>query len=256
MLFDQGANDEIYAFWEKKVSEHVKDPRKRELLAPSVPPHPFGCKRPCLEQTYYNAFNQDNVDIVSLRETPVVEVTPRGIKTSAQEYEVDVLIFATGWDSHTGRIMDIDLRGLDGESIRDHWKDRLKTYLGMTVDNFPNLYIVYGPQGPTALCNGPTCAEVQGAWVTSTIDYLRQNNITKFSPTTHATKTYGQHVEELTNATLIPKVDSFWTGANIPGKIVGAYNYAGGLPTYRQEIKDEIAKGYPGFQREALGEEA
>ncbi|KAF8442816.1 cyclohexanone monooxygenase [Boletus edulis BED1] len=245
MLIDQGANDEIYAFWQKKVSERVKDPRKQELLAPSVPPHPFGCKNPSLEQTYYDVFNQDNIDIVNLRETPIVE-----------EYEVDVLIFATGWDSHTGRIMDIDLRGLDGESIQDHWKDRLKTYLGMTVDNFPNLYIVYGPQGPTALCNGPTCAEVQGAWVTSTIDYLRQNNITKFSPTMHATKTYGQHVEELSNATLIPKVDSFWIGANIPGKNVGAYNYAGGLPTYRQEITDEIAKGYPGFQREALGEEA
>ncbi|KAG6377174.1 hypothetical protein JVT61DRAFT_1226 [Boletus reticuloceps] len=101
MLIDQGANDEIYAFWQEK--------------------------NPSLEQTYYDVFNQDNVDIVNLRETPIVEVTPKGIKTSAQEYEVDVLIFATGWDSHTGCIMDIDLRGLDGESIQDHWKDRLTT---------------------------------------------------------------------------------------------------------------------------------
>ena len=123
----------------------------------------------------------------------------------------------------------------------------------MTIDNFPNLYFVYGPHGPTAFCNGPTCVEVQGSWIVQTIEYLRQHGITKFTPTSHAALTYKKHIDALSDATLLPLVNSWYYGANIPGKKREAYNYVGGLPVYKQEILEEIERGYPGFQREALG---
>ena len=121
----------------------------------------------------------------------------------------------------------------------------------MTIDNFPNLFFVYGPQGPTAFCNGPTCVELQGSWIIQTIEYLRQNGISKFTPTSRAALTYKKHIDALSDATLFPLAKSWYNGANIPGKKREAYNYVGGVPAYKQEIMDEIKRGYPGFLREA-----
>lgn len=124
--------------------------------------------------------------------------------------------------------------------------------LGITVDNFPNFFFVYGPQAPTALCNGPSCAEVQGTWVVETIDWLRHKGITKFNPTAQAAQAFKDHIEELANATLVPKVASFWMGANVPGKRVEAYNYCAGLKKYKEELAEEADRGYPNFLRDAL----
>ena len=124
--------------------------------------------------------------------------------------------------------------------------------LGMTIDNFPNLFFTYGPHGPTAFCNGPTCLQLQSIWITQTITYLREHRITKFTPTTHAALAFKKHVNELCAATLISEVDNWYMGANIPGKKREAYNYHGGLGPYIQEIKQEVERGYPGFLREAL----
>ncbi|KIJ64835.1 hypothetical protein HYDPIDRAFT_131981 [Hydnomerulius pinastri MD-312] len=251
IIIDKACNDEVYAFWRKKVCERVKDPKKRELLAPLVPPHPFGCKRPCLEQYFYEIFNQDNVDLVDINASPILEITPKGVRTTKEEYEFDVLVLATGFDTYVGGFTQMDLRGLNGQTIRDHWEDGVTTYLGMTTDNFPNLYFVYGPQGPTAFCNGPTCVELQGSWIVSTIDYLRQNGITKFNPTVQAARAYKKHNNELSDATLLSKAKSWYMGANIPGKKLEAYNYTGGVARYKLEIAEEIERGYPGFERGA-----
>ena len=124
--------------------------------------------------------------------------------------------------------------------------------LGMTIDNFPNLFFVYGPQGPTAFCNGPTCVEVQGSWIVQTIKYLRQHGITKFTPTSHAALNYKKHIEAQYDATLFPLAKGWYNGANIPGKKLETYNYLGGVLAYKQEITEEIERGYPGFQRESL----
>lgn len=124
--------------------------------------------------------------------------------------------------------------------------------LGMTIDNFPNLYFVYGPQGPTAFCNGPTCVEVQSSWIIQTIQYLQQHGITKFTPTSHAALNYKRHIDTLSDATLFPLAKSWYNGANIPGKKREAYNYLGGVSTYKREITEEIERGYPSFQRESL----
>lgn len=140
LFLDKESNDAAYAFWRKKVSERVKDPKKRDLLAPAVPPHPFGCKRPCQEQYFYEIFNQDNVDIIDMNASPILEITPKGVKTTNEEYEFDVLVLATGacartapdmllnlkcigFDTHIGAFMDMDLRGIGGETIQDHWRD-------------------------------------------------------------------------------------------------------------------------------------
>ncbi|KAF8438896.1 cyclohexanone monooxygenase [Boletus edulis BED1] len=256
LLLDKASNDAVYAFWRKKVSERIKDPKKRELLAPPVAPHPFGCKRPCQELHFYEVFNQDNVDLVDISLNPILEITPKGVKTKDKEYELDVLILATaeldiGFDTYTGAFMDLDLRGLDGETIQDHWRERTTTYLGMTIDNFPNLYFVHGPQGP-APCNAPTCVEIQGSWVIQTIEYLRQHGITKFTPTSHAALTYKRHIDSLFNATLFPLTKSLHNCANVAEKENEAYNYFGGVSVYKQELMEEIERGYPGFQREAL----
>ncbi|KAH0835013.1 cyclohexanone monooxygenase [Lanmaoa asiatica] len=236
---DRASNKIAYEFWRRKVSERIKDAEKRDLLAPEVAPHPIGTKRQSLEQHFYEIFNQDNVDLVDLKATPILEIHENGLKSADKEYEFDVLIFATGFDSYVGGFNDIDLRGLNGETIQDHWKDGVMTYLGLTIDNFPNLFFTYGPHGPTALCNGPTCLQVQGAWIVKTIEYLREHSITKFTPTTHAALMFKKHVDEMCAATLLPQADSWFMGANIPGKRREAYNYVGGVAAYKQEIAAE-----------------
>lgn len=122
----------------------------------------------------------------------------------------------------------------------------------MTIDNFPNLYFAYGPHGPTAFCNGPTCAEIQGAWIVQTIGYVAQHGITKLTATSSAALSYKKRIEALFNATLLPLAKGWYNGANMPGKKREAYDYAGGVSVYQQEIMEEIKLGYPGFQRETL----
>ncbi|KAG9311517.1 cyclohexanone monooxygenase [Chiua virens] len=249
---DIRANNLAYAFWRRKVCERIKDPRKRDLLAPEVPPHPIGAKRQSMEQNFYEVMDQGNVDLIDSKATPILEITETGLKTTDKEYEFDVLIFATGFDSYVGGFNGIDLRGLNGKTIQDHWKNGVTTYLGMTIDNFPNLFFTYGPQGPTAFSNGPTCAQLQGSWIDQTIGYLRDNHITKFTPTGHAASTFKKHIDELFGGTLLPLADSWYVGANIPGKKREAYNYIGGLVPYTKEITTEVDCGYPGFMRETL----
>ncbi|KAG8216622.1 cyclohexanone monooxygenase [Butyriboletus roseoflavus] len=251
VLIDRVSNEIAYTFWRRKVSGRVKDPQKRKLLAPAVAPHPMASKRQSLEQNFYEIFNQDNVDLVDLNATPILEIHENGLKTANKEYELDVLVFATGFHSYVGGFNDIDLRGLNGETIQDHWKDGVMTYLGMTIDSFPNLFFTYGPHGPTAFCNGPTCLQLQGAWIVQTIAYLREHHITKFTPTTHAALKFKKHIDEMCAVTLLPQVNSWYMGANIPGKKAEAYNYVGGVMTYKQEIAAEIERGYPGFLRES-----
>lgn len=155
---DERVNAEVYAFWRKKVLERVRDPEMQHRLAPKNPPHPFGVKRHSLEQSYYEVFNQPNVDLIDLNENPIIEVVPNGLKTrDGVVHEYDVLALATGFDALTGSISQIDIKGIDGISIGDRWKKGLSTYLGMTVTGYPNMFFPYGPHGPTAFCNGPTC---------------------------------------------------------------------------------------------------
>lgn len=208
MLFVKESNEEAYGFWREKTRQRIKDPRKRDILAPMVQPHAFGCKRISLEQDYYDVFNRDNVDVLDINTHPIVEITPKGIKTTEKEIEADLLIFATGFDSYTGGMKQIDIRGPSGISLTDKWVNGSLTYLGMSVSGFPNMFFTYGPQAPTALCNGPTCAELQGNWIADCLNYMREKNLSTIDATLEAEAAWKQDVHNFAHASLLPTTKS------------------------------------------------
>jgi len=186
MLFDQKANDEAYNFWRKTVLKRVKNEEKQKLLAPEVPPHPWGTKRPSLEQRFYEIMDQDNVEIIDVNENPIEEVLPNGLKTKKGVVEVDILILATGFDSVTGSLAQLNIRGTDGGTIADHWKDRLQTSMGIAIPGFPNMFFLYGPQAPTAFSNGPSCTQFQAEFVEEAFKRVLADDITRFEATKEA----------------------------------------------------------------------
>ncbi|KAK2785578.1 hypothetical protein FQN52_008357 [Onygenales sp. PD_12] len=246
-LFVKESNTEAYLFWKEKTRQRIKDPRKRDILAPEVQPHAFGCKRISLEQNYFDLFNQDNVDVVDVNAEPIVEITPKGIKTAEKEIEVDLLVVATGFDSITGGLKMIDIRGPSGVSLTEKWANGSLTYLGMSVSGFPNMFFTYGPQAPTALCNGPTCAELQGDWIVDCMNYMREKNLATINATSEAELAWKQDVHNFAYASLLPTTKSWYMGDNIPGKPRESLNYLGGLPTYWKSCQNSAKNGYEGF---------
>lgn len=164
MLFTQEANREAYNFWRDKTRARIKEPKVADILAPMEQPYAFGCKRISLENDYIKMYEKPNVSLVDIRDkgTPIQEITETRIKTIDNEYEFDYIISTTGYEVTTGGLKQIDIRSSSNESLNEHWKDDTKTYLGMAVAGFPNMFFTYGPQAPTTLCNEPTCAELQG----------------------------------------------------------------------------------------------
>lgn len=253
VLFDEQANSEAYEFWRQSVLPRIKSTRNQEILAPKVPLHPFGTKRVSLENKYFEVFNQDNVNLVSLAENPIVEVTEHAIKTQDGAYhEVDLIAAATGFDSVTGGITSIDVRGTDPKtSIKDKWAQGVRTLFGMTTAGFPNLFMMYGPQAPTAFTTGPSSAECQGDWILACLSYLRDHSLTRIEATEDAEQRWRDHTLEMGEKGLFSKAKSWYYGDNIPGKPREALNYMAGLPTYRKKIWESANKSYEGFVLEA-----
>ena len=210
MLFTQEANREAYNFWRDKTRARIKEPKVADMLAPMEQPYAFGCKRISLENEYFEMYEKQNVSLIDISEkgTPIQEITETGIKTIDNEYEFDYIISATGYDAITGGLKQIDIKGPSGESLSEHWKDGAMTYLGMSVAGFPNMFFTYGPQGPTALCNGPTCAQMQGDWILNVMNYMKEKNLKKIEPTKEAEDDYKELIWKLANASLLPTVDS------------------------------------------------
>ncbi|MCF7550808.1 NAD(P)/FAD-dependent oxidoreductase [Pseudonocardia sp. WMMC193] len=247
-LFDQQSNDYAYAFWRDKVRARIKDPALAEKLAPSEPIHPFGVKRPSLEQNYYDVYNQDNVHLVDVNETPIEAFTEKGIRTGdGTEREFDVIVLATGFDSVSGGLTRIDIRGTNGTLLRDQWAEGVDAHLGVATANFPNMLFLYGPQSPSGFCNGPTCAEVQGELIVQTVDDLLRGGKRRFESTPEADRQWSEHVAELVTPTLFGKARSWYMGYNIPGKKIQSLNYPGGLPLYQEKFGESRANGYAGF---------
>lgn len=163
------ANDEAYAFWREKTRARIQDPRVRDLLAPMAPPYSFGCKRISLEQGFFEIFNEPHVHLVDVNSTPIEAITGKGIRTSEKQWEFDYIICATGFDSFTGGLKQINIKNTSGEPLAEYWKDGIWTYLGMAISGFPNLFFTYGPQGPTALCNGPTVSPAPTDYFATTV---------------------------------------------------------------------------------------
>jgi cyclohexanone monooxygenase len=248
IFFNAEANATAYAFWRDKVRARITDPATAEKLAPTVAQHPFGVKRPSLEQRYYEVYNQDNVDLVDLQDTPIERVTATGVVTAdGREHALDVLVLATGFDAVTGGITAIDICSTKGESFADVFAAGTRTHLGTATAGFPNLLYVYGPQSPSAFCNGPTCAELQGDWVVQCLEHMRKNGLTRIEATPEAEEAWGEHVAELTADTLFPFAKSWYMGDNVPGKKRELLAYPGGLPTYLQKCAEAAERGYEGF---------
>jgi len=247
LVIDEESNRLAYDFWRDKVRARVADPAVAEILAPTEPPHPFGVKRPSLEQDYFDLFNQANVSLVDLRATPIDAITTTGVRTTGGEHAVDLLVLATGFDAVTGGLTSIELRGTTGETLAEHWRDGVRTHLGVASAGFPNLLYLYGPQSPSGFCNGPTCAEVQGDWVVDLLTHLGEHGITRIEATPAAEEAWRDQVHGIASMTLFPRADSWYMGANIPGKPREMLNWPGGLQLYLAACRESAGDGYRGF---------
>ncbi|GAA1205879.1 flavin-containing monooxygenase [Pseudonocardia alaniniphila] len=244
-LTNREANDTAAEFIRRKIRERVNDPEVAETLSPRS--YPFGTKRPCLDTNYYETFNKPNVHLVDLRKTPLVELTENGLRTSEQEYEFDAIIFATGFDAMTGALTAIDIRGKGGVALREKWAEGPRSYLGVAVAGFPNLFTITGPSSPSVLSNMIVSIEQHVDWITDCAAYMRERGIGAIEATTEAEDGWVAHVEEAGNATLYPTADSWYMGSNVPGKPRVFMAYIGGVGAYRQLCDEVAAKGYEGF---------
>lgn len=248
MTRNSTANQHAYNYWRDRVRSRVHDPRKAELLAPTDRPHLFGGKRLSLEQDFYDHFNKPNVDVVDVRTNPIVKFTEDGVvQQDGTAHKLDVIALATGFDSITGGLKDMHVKGVNGEILAEKWKMGTWTYMGISTAGFPNFFFTYGPQAPTAFSNGPSCIEIQADWIVSVVADLHERKQRKIDPTRKSEEQWRELVFELINDTPRGKVDSWYNGANIPGKPREHLNYAGGIPRYKKTL-DEVRKaGYEGF---------
>jgi cation diffusion facilitator CzcD-associated flavoprotein CzcO len=243
ILIDRKANATISDFVARKIRQRVKDPKVAEKLIPKN--HGFGTRRLPLETHYYEVYNRDNVELVDITETPIERITPKGIKTSAREFEFDIIIFATGFDAITGAFDKIDFRGLDGVRLKDKWKSGPETYLGLMVHQFPNMMMLMGPH--TALGNIPRSIEYSVDWVTALVRFAQEKGLTRLEATTEGVASWTDHVKALGVGLLSNEVDSWMTGINrnVEGKNVRIVaRYSGSAPAYRVRCDEVAAKGY------------
>lgn len=246
-FFDSAINEELSNFVRDKIRVRIRDPKLAAKLLPSD--HGFGTRRVPLENGYFEAYNRDNVQLVDIREQPIERITERGLKTSAAEYELDVLILATGFDASTGTLTRIDIRGRNGLSLKEHWARDIRTAMGLQVHGFPNLFMTSAPFAPAAaFCNAPTCLQQQVDWIADCIRFVREERQAQTVEATPEFETkWIAHHDEIANMTLISKTRSWYTGANIEGKQNRVLGYLG-VGNYRQACEDVKASGYAGFE--------
>jgi cation diffusion facilitator CzcD-associated flavoprotein CzcO len=246
ILTDMEANETAAAFIKAKIREIVKDPVKAELLADID--HPYAAKRPPIDTAYFETFNRDNVSLVNVRAAPITRITPAGILTTEAEYPLDIIVFATGFDAMTGPLLRLGLRGRNGVSLRDAWAAGPRSYLGLGIAGFPNLFTITGPGSPSVLCNMPVPIEQHVEWITGCIAHLRAKGIARIEAKPEAAERWVEEVNAAADATLLPQASSSWyLGANVPGKPRVFMPYAGGMVRYRQICDEVAARGYAGF---------
>ena len=249
MFFDQKANDVCADYIKRKIRKTVKDPVVAEKLIPKG--YAYGTKRQPLDTNYYETFNKDNVLLVDAKtDGAIEEITEKGIRAGGKEYELDVIVFATGFDAMTGPLKALNLKGRGGRTLDQQWTDGPHTYLGITVAGFPNLFTITGPQSPSVLSNMPVSIEQHVEWITDCIDNMRKTGKTTIEATPKAQEQWVAHVNEVVNATLMTGANSWYMSANIPGKPRAFLPYLGpaGVGGYRQKCDEVAAKGYEGFQ--------
>jgi cyclohexanone monooxygenase len=243
LIIDKPANDTAAEFVRNKIHGIVDDPAVADLLSPQTV---IGCKRLCVDTGYFATFNRPNVELVDVSETPISEITEHGIRVGDREYELDCIVFATGFDAMTGALAKIDIRGVDGESLRDAWSAGPRTYLGLGTVGFPNFFTISGPGSPSVLTNMIVSIEQHVNWITDCIEYLRDNGMERIEPTLAAQDEWVDFVNVVAGFTLFPTCNSWYLGANVPGK-PRVFMPLVGFPTYVEKCNDVAAKGYEGF---------
>jgi cation diffusion facilitator CzcD-associated flavoprotein CzcO len=245
LIYNKEANDTAAEYIRNKIREIVKDPATAEKLSPRS--HPVGTKRPPIDTDYFETFNRANVSLVDIKTSPIEAITRTGIRTRDGDYELDAIVFATGFDAMTGALFNLGIRGKDGGLLQEKWADGPHTYLGVATAGFPNLFIITGPGSPSVLSNMPVSIEQHVEWISDCIQYLRNHRLDSIEATEEAQQAWGVQVNELADATLFPQADSWYMGANIPGKPRVFLPYVGGVGTYRQLCTEIAEKGYEGF---------
>ncbi len=245
LLVDDRSNEVASEFIRNKIRAIVHDPQTAELLCPKD--YPLVGKRPPLGHLYYEAFNRKNVSLVDISQNEITEITARGVRTATDEYEADIIVFATGFDAVTGTLKSLDIRGKGGQLLRDKWNGGPRTQLGIAVDGFPNMFLICGPQTPFA--NLPVVIDGIVEWIGQAIRHLDENGFTSMEATHDAVEAWARHMDELVNATVLSRGKRSWfLGDNIPGKAHAVLFYFGGVGNYRQECQAAIAKDYDGFE--------
>jgi cyclohexanone monooxygenase len=253
IALDQAANDTAAGFVRDKIAEIVKDPRTAKLLQPNN--HPIGSKRICVDTDYYATFNRPNVTLVDIKSDPIEEILPNAVRTRAKDYEVDALVLATGFDAMTGSVAKIDIVGRGAQTLNQKWSEGPKTYLGLMSAGFPNLFVITGPGSPSVLSNMMVSIEQHVDWIADCLGYMRDRDLDTMEATKQAEDNWVAHVNEVAHGTLYPQANSWYMGANIPGKPQIFMPYIGGVGVYRHICNEVAAKGYEGFAMTAAERE-
>ncbi len=248
LMVNEAANETVAEFVRSKIRETVHDPAVAKKLMPT---YYYATKRPISDTNYYETYNRENVVLVDIKKTPIQEITAKGLKTVEAEHELDLLVFATGYDAMTGSLFKMDIHGKDGLSLKEKWEEgaNTKTYLGITTVGFPNFFMITGPESPSVLTNMPVSIEQHVEWIADCIEYLRGHGIDKIEASEAAEKAWSHHCKEVADTTLYANSESWYTASNIESKRkpTGFLIYLGGVGHYRK-ICDEVAdKGYEGF---------
>jgi cyclohexanone monooxygenase len=243
LILDRAANETAAEFVRAKIRAIVRDPAVAERLAPK---QVIGCKRLCVDTGYYQTFNRPNVTLVDVAAAPIAEILPGGLRTAQAGYELDAIVFATGFDAMTGAALAIDIRGEGGRPLREKWAEGPRTYLGLGSAGFPNLFLITGPGSPSVLSNMVPSIEQHVEWIADCIGWLRARGLARIAATPAAEEAWVAHVNEVANLTLYPTCNSWYLGANVPGKPRVFMPYLG-FPPYVQKCNEVAAKGYEGF---------
>ena len=244
VLMNDDANEIAADFIREQIHRLVHDPQLAMLLSP----HSFvGCKRICLDTDYYATFNRPNVTLVDISDAPVEEITRAGLRAAGEEYELDTIVFAIGFDAMTGPLLRIDIRGRGGRSLTEKWADGPRTYLGLAIEGFPNLFTITGPASPSVLTNMVPAIEQHVEWIADCIAHALAQGRPHIEASLAAEDAWIAHHDEVADGTVFPSCNSWYVGANVPGKPRRVTPYTGGFPAYIEKCEAVVANGYEGF---------
>jgi len=245
ILTNPESNERAARFVRDKIRAKVDDQAVAEKLVDID--FPIGARRLIVDIDYFETYNRDNVTLVDVKAVPISEITPRGLRTSDDHYDLDVLVYATGFDGMTGALLSMDIRGVGGLALRDKWADGAGTYIGLVASGFPNLFMITGPGSPAVFSNVMLSIEQHVDWIADCLAHMVEGGFERIDADPEAEARWTQLVEDLVARSIVGKTNSWWTGANIPGKPRGITMYLGGTHNYRAACDEVAANGYEGF---------